>query len=306
MSGRRAVFAAVALTLGLLASLGAAEAGISRGSPTSPTNLRITASTATSVSLAWDASTSKSSNWWFCVQRSGSGCIRVDPPRTSLTLTQLIPRTTYSWSVVAVDQNGNRSAPSNTVSYTTPPDTAAPTAPVLSVGPVYPTRITVSWTASVDDTSQVSYTLLVDGSPGTADQVGYLQATILHLAPSSSHTFQVTVRDASGNASSSNVLSVTTPAATDATPPSAPPNLRLSPESSVPEIWLDWDPATDNSDPQSLLEYQVFLNGTFDHSEIGAVDSITYCRDGGPNTIAVRAVDTSGNASMFSNEIVFC
>jgi hypothetical protein len=35
-------------------------------------------------------------------------------------------------------------------------------------------------------------------------------------------------------------------------------------------------------------------------------ETITYCRGNGPNTITIRAVDTAGNASAFSNEIVFC
>jgi hypothetical protein len=38
---------------------------------------------------------------------------------------------------------------------------------------------------------------------------------------------------------------------------------------------------------------------------IGYTDEIVYCQTTGANTIAVRAMDTSGNVSPFSNEIVF-
>ena len=41
---------------------------------------RITATGPNSISLAWDASSGGSGNWWYCVQREGQGCFRVDPP----------------------------------------------------------------------------------------------------------------------------------------------------------------------------------------------------------------------------------
>jgi hypothetical protein len=93
----------------------------------------------------------------------------------------------------------------------------------------------------------------------------------------------------------------------DTTPPTAPTNLRLSSESSVPEIWLDWDQSADETDPQSQILYDVYVNGEFaEHAAIGHGDTIMYCQGEGPNTIAVRAVDTSGIASVFSNTITFC
>jgi hypothetical protein len=117
--------------------------------------------------------------------------------------------------------------------------------------------------------------------------------------------FKVVAGDSFGNAAESNVLTVTTPPATEATPPTAPANLRLSSESSPPEAWLDWDAASDNFDPPSQLLYEVFVNGVRASTGIGNVDDIVYCTETGSNTIAVRAVDTSGNVSPFSNEIVF-
>jgi hypothetical protein len=177
----------------------------------------------------------------------------------------------------------------------------------LSVYTVWPTRISLSWTQSSDEVSnQVWYTLLVDGSPYGGDLIGYRSATVLDLAPSTTHVFKVTVRDQSGNTAESNVVSVTTPAKTDNVPPTAPTNLRLSPESSASEIWLDWDQSTDDTDPQSQIMYDVYLNGEPEHAAIGYGETVVYCRGEGPNTIAIRAVDSSGNASAFSNQIVFC
>jgi chitodextrinase len=308
MSLRRTVLVVSLLVLPLV--FGAATAPAARGpaGPKAPTNLRITASSATSISLAWDAASSKSSNWWYCIQRDGLGCFRVDPPKTAFTFPNLWPGTTFNYSVVAIDANGNRSAPSNTVTYTTPPDTTPPSAPVLSVAGLWPTRVALAWTQPTDNVSQVFVTLLVDGTPSFSGALGYLSFTVLRLVPESTHTFQVSVRDFFGNTAESNLVTVTTPAVTDRTAPTVPQNLRLSFQSSIPEIWLDWDPSTDNTDPQALIMYEVFIDGVLDKlgTTIGAAETVTYCQGSGPNTIAVRAVDTSGNASGFSNEIVFC
>jgi chitodextrinase len=310
MSVRSTVLAASVAALSLVFYVAAASAGrgpSDRTSPTTPTNLRITASGPNSISLAWNAATDNSSNWWYCVRRDGLGCFRVDRPQTTISFTKLLPSTTFNYSVIAIDANGNRSGSSNTVSYTTPADATPPTAPTLSVNTVWPTRISLSWTQSTDEVSnQVWYTLLADGSPYGGDLIGYRSATVLDLAPSTTHVFKVTVRDRSGNTAESNVVSVTTPAKTDNVPPTAPTNLRLSSESAVPEIWLDWDQSTDDTDPQSQIMYDVYLNGVPEHAAIGYGETIVYCRGEGPNTIAIRAIDSSGNASAFSNQIVFC
>jgi chitodextrinase len=306
MSVRRTLLAASLLIVPLVLAAAAPGAPKPGGGLPGPTNLRITASTGTSASLAWDAASNSKSDWWYCVQRDGQGCFRVDPPNTTWTFTRLLPGTTFNWSVVAVSLTGKRSAPSNTVTFTTPPDTTPPTAPELSVPGVWPTRVAVTWTRSTDDTSQVFYTLLVDGSEYRSGEVGLQFVNVLDLAPESTHTFTVLARDGSGNTSQSNTVTVTTPPKRDDNPPTAPTNLRLGPNSGVPEIWLEWDPSTDDTDTQAEILYEIFLNGVRDHRVIGGTDTITYCVDPPPNTITVRAVDSSGNASGFSNAIVFC
>lgn len=301
MSARKAL---PALLVGLLALAFASPALAQKSkAPTAPTNLRVTAVGEASVSLAWDASKSSASSWWYCVQSSGFGCIRVDPPQTTLTRPAW-PGQTYTYTVVALDKNGNRSAPSNAVTVTIPPDTTAPIEPVLSLTSVLPIRASFAWTASTDNVTQVFYTLLVDGSPYFSGLIGALSRTVLYLEPGSTHTYQVLARDPFGNTAGSNVLTVTQPAANDATPPGAPGNLRFSSETSVPEIWLDWDAAVDNADAPGELMYEVFVNGTLVSSGIGNDEDIVYCLDTGSNAIRVRAVDTSGNAGPLSNEIV--
>jgi chitodextrinase len=302
---RRAAPAVVLLILALVLSA-PAVAGNSKPGPASkaPSNLRVTAVGEKSVSLAWDAG-SGSGTWWYCVLNGGAGCYRVDPPRTTFTHPSLTPGATYTFSVVVQNSNGSRSAPSNSVTVTIPPDTTPPTAPVLSTTRIVPTWISVRWTASTDNTGQVSTTLFLDGSAYIGPQIGLNGLTIPYLAPGSTHTYQVIARDNFGNSSSSNVLTVTQPPANDATPPSAPSNLMFSSETSPPEAWLRWTPATDNLDPQADILYQVWVNDVLTSTGIGNDNDIVYCTLTGANTIKVRALDTSGNASGFSNELIF-
>src|SRR5215211_9087275 len=164
---RRTVFAVLAFALALVA-VSAASAKkppppppppppSDGGGSGAPTNLRITASSDTSISLAWDAAKSGSSSWWYCVVRNGEGCLRVDPPQTTLSLSRLWPGRTTTYTVVTVDVNGHRSAPTNSVTHATPPDTTPPSpAPVVSLQNAWPTRITVSWTLARDELTQTS------------------------------------------------------------------------------------------------------------------------------------------------------
>lgn len=316
MSVRSTVLAASVLGLALAFSSGASAKKPppppppppppSEEAPTAPTNLRLTVNGPYSITLAWDAAKTSSSTWWYCIQRDGLGCIRVDPPQTTFTFSRLWPGTTFSYSVVALTSTGKRSASSNTVTYTTAADTTAPSAPELSLTGVWPVRVAVAWTRSVDDTGgQVWYTLLVNGVDYGANQIGFESALVLDRSPSTTYQLQVTVRDSFGNTNQSNVVTVTTPAVTDHTPPTTPTNLSFSPNTSSPELWLDWGPSTDDTDPLSLILYDVYINGVPEHASIGGTDTIVYCRDTGENRLTMQAVDSSGNKSGHSNEVVF-
>ena len=306
---RRTVVAALALALAL-AAVPVASAKKppppppgGGGGPSAPTNLRITASSDTSISLAWDAVNSGSTNWWYCVVRNGEGCLRVDPPRTTLSLTKLWPGRTTTYTVVTVSSTGNRSAPSNSVTHTTPPDTTPPSpAPVVSLENAWPTRISVSWTLARDELTQTWHDLYVDG---VIQSAAFLSSwTTFSLEPESTHTFQVKARDYFGNTVEGNVLSVTTPPKTDNVAPTAPTNLQFSFQTDPPELWLTWNQSSDDTDSAGLILYETYLNGVLvPDGVVGGTNTIAYCRDIGPTTVELRAVDTSGNRSRPSNAL---
>lgn len=297
---RKRALAVVMLVLGAAIVVSTASAR-----PSPPSNLRITATTDTSISLAWDASRNSSGNWWYCVSRDHQGCIRVNPPQTTITLTRLLPDTTFNYSVYAIDHRGNRSAFSNTVTYRTPPDTTAPApAPQLSLTYLRPTRIGVSWTASTDNTSQVWYTLYHNGEPHIWDSIGLRSYTLFNLAQGTTHEFKVVARDRYFNLAHSNVISVTTPISTDTTPPSAPTN--LTGQLIENEAWIDWTQSTDDTDPPSDILYDTYVDGQRTPDGIlGGDSTVAYCQTFGLSTFTVKAVDSSGNVSEPSNGLTF-
>jgi hypothetical protein len=296
MSARRVVRTAIPVLLAVAVIVPeAAAAPRDRSQPSAPANLRITATTSSSVTLAWDAAKSGSAIAYYTVlEKSTWSHFNVPASQTTFTRTRLWPNINHGWVVYAVDTKGNGSAHSNMVTYKTPPDTTAPTAPALSASFVGPTLAELEWTDSVDDVSGVTYTVNVSGrAPQTAYES---QAVVPGLTPSTSYTVNVTARDNWGNAATSNSVTVTTPANDNTAPPTAPGNL-LGLEVGSCEGWLSWNASTDDIDPPSAIRYDAYVNGQFDSSAFGYTSTIVYATRNGTNTFTIVAVDSSGNES---------
>ena len=126
----------------------------------------------------------------------------------------------------------------------------------------------------------------------------------IYMLGSSTHTFKVTARDYFGNTVESDVVTATTPPKTDNVAPTAPTNVQFSFQTAPPELWLTWSPSNDDTDSQELILYETYLNGVLVlDGNVGGTNTIAYCRDIGPTTVVLRAVDTSGNRSGPSNEL---
>jgi endoglucanase len=85
--------------------------------PTAPANLRVTGTTANSVSLAWNASTDDIGATGYQVLRGTT--VVGNPTGLTFTETGLTQNTTYSYTVRALDASGKQSAASASVSATT-------------------------------------------------------------------------------------------------------------------------------------------------------------------------------------------
>ena len=96
-----------------------------------------------------------------------------------------------------MDGAGHKSQKSNTVSATPPPDTTAPTAPVVSLAGVNPTEISLSWTASTDDGPYLFYQVFVNGIANVDARTN--QTAVVHgLTPQTSYQITVKARDLYG------------------------------------------------------------------------------------------------------------
>lgn len=116
--------------------------------PTVPTDLISTAAAATSVSLAWGASTDDRGVAAYDVYRiDPSGPVKVgETTATTFTVGGLTPSTPYTFHVVARDAAGNVSPPSNAVTRSTAA-LAVPVAPTnLTATKLSKSRVRLNWT----------------------------------------------------------------------------------------------------------------------------------------------------------------
>jgi chitodextrinase len=270
-----------------------------RTPPTTPANLRVTGTGPYSVSLAWNASSDKSGISQYVICCGNTQSMTVPGGATSAVYTAgLEPGRPFSLRVWAVDAAGNYSKPSNTVSGTLPPDIVAPGKPVVSVTDVGPTHVTLAWSA-VDNAPSLWFTVTRDGAVIEAG----LRATSMIvplLQPETTHVFVVTARDFGGNISPpSDPLTVTTRASNpdDVTPPSTPASFATNSWGDC-EAELTWSESTDDLDPQWIIEYEIGINGVYDHSTtLRHTRTTVYGTQNGTNTFSVVAVDTAGNRS---------
>lgn len=222
----------------------------------------------------------------------------------------------YSWDSKSV-QNGNVSlmakaydAAGNTASDTVQAkvangDSQAPSIPngVSAQANAY-NKVTVSWTASTDNTAVTGYRIVRNGVSIAQVTTGtqYVDSTVL---PGTSYSYQVSAYDAAGNASNlSSAAQVTTPTQPDTQAPSAPASLSAT-VISQSQINLKWTASTDNTGVASYDVYRSVNNGsavkvatvsTTSYGDTGLAASTNY-------SYYVVAKDTAGNTSANSNTV---
>jgi hypothetical protein len=87
-------------------------------------------------------------------------------------------------------------------------------------------------------------------------------------------------------------------------PPTVPPNFHAwGAGDGSTEIDAFWNASTDDRTPQSLIVYEVYLNGEFADGTMGRTCSVMYGVNG-TNTVEVIAIDAAGNRSAAATTIV--
>jgi chitodextrinase len=276
-----------------------------RTKPTAPTQLVVTATTEHSVSLAWGPATDNSGSFVYLICCAPAN-VTVPQSQTSHTLEGLQSGKTYTFRVYAKDAAGNLSSSSNPATVTLPGEIAAPTKPLVELLDVGPTHATLSW-LSTDDGSLIWYTIYIDGQPVfvlNSLTMTFTCASVLvptgcvPLDQETTYAFTVRARDVDGNLSpfSDPVFVTTDPAdPDDHAPPTEPTNVTAVQDGGF--IIVTWEPSTDDRAPQSLIRYDVSVNGQLRAVVVGRSIAAEVEGDFGVNEIAVIAVDTADNES---------
>ena len=178
--------------------------------PTVPTNLEITAKTCSTISLSWNKSTDNSAIAGYEVYRNSSMVATTTTNLLNYTDSELMPNTTYEYTVKAKDIAGNISADSNSVSETTSLDTEPPIVPgKITVISKSDTTITISWLGSKDNASVSGYEIYRDGFKITTSSG--ISFTDTGLNANTTYTYSIKAYDGSGNISdASESMDVTT------------------------------------------------------------------------------------------------
>lgn len=178
--------------------------------PSIPTNLSSSNIMGASADLSWSASTDNVGVTNYKVYQDGSEIAEVTSATYSVT--GLNGATMYSFTVSAIDAEGNESAESLAISITTdtPTDTEAPSVPTdLSSSNVTRVSVDLSWEVSTDNVGVIGYKMYQGGSE--IAQVAGTAYSVANLNASTTYSFTVSAVDAEGNESAeSSAESITT------------------------------------------------------------------------------------------------
>ncbi|HZT44988.1 MAG TPA: hypothetical protein VFA24_02315 [Gaiellaceae bacterium] len=150
------------------------------------------------VELSWPAAVDDVGVVAYEVSRDGA--LLGSTFATSFVDSGISPARTYSYSVVATDAAGNRSAPA-AASVTTPGDVSAPSTPtgLTSTAASAPTRVNLAWAPSTDDVGVTAYRVYRDGAViATVGTTAYTDAAVVRRK---SYGYAVSALDAAGNES---------------------------------------------------------------------------------------------------------
>ena len=166
--------------------------------PTVPTNLQASNITTFSIDLSWSASTDNVGVTSYDIYVNGN--LEVATSTTSITISNLLPDSNYSFAVLAKDIANNASQLSTPLDTKTLKDIEPPTIPQnLVISNETESTFIITWDASTDNTKVGIYEIYVDDILyGSSNNEMF---TANGLAPSTTYKVQVLAVDEIGNKS---------------------------------------------------------------------------------------------------------
>lgn len=246
--------------------------------PSKPGGMMKLSETATSVALAWTASTDNVGVAGYLVTLNGDSVNFLT--QNSVTVIDLPPF--YVIGVYATDTAGNRSEPAY---YSV--DNEAPTAPVILAATPAEASVDLLWTPSTDNLVVAGYIVYLNGdSVGVTTDTSY---AVAGLSAGTEYALAVAAFDAAGNLSDTAAASATT---LDLTPPTIPAGLTATPAETG--IALSWTPSADNA---GVAGYIVYLDGDSASTVTDTAYTFAGLTAATEYTLAVAAFDAAGNLS---------
>ena len=269
----------------------------------------------TSITLKWNPATDNATPAnkilyeVFLLNGSSQTSVKKLVGKTSTTIEELLPYHKYSFTVKAYDE-ANNAHPYNTITVRTK-DTEAPKTDNSLTATAEADSVTLKWVPAKDDGAE-DWEILYIISQKVSDDWKELRqvfrdttATISGLKPGVQYTFMVSARDAVGNTSSYNTVTVTTK---DTEAPKTDNSLTATADAN--SVTLKWNPATDSVTPVDKIIYKVYQ--MFDSGQkviwkrlIG--ETLAKIEDLEPGTkysFIVKAWDEAGNSSTYNTVTV--
>ena len=266
--------------------------------PTVPSGLTTSASTATQITLSWNASTDIGGTGLAGYKVYRDDTLVATTTVTSYSDSGLSPATEYCYTVTAYDNAGNNSTASAQACITTQAtDTTPPSVPNgVSASAISPTQVTLTWSASPDsDLAFFPYRIYRNGT-----FIRVTKATSFSdsgLSAGTQYCYTIVAYDNAGNSSSASAQACTTTQTADTTPPSVPSGVSASAVSPT-QIALTWNASTDSN--LAVFPYRIYRNGTLiratratSYSDSGLSAGTQYC-------YTIVAYDNAGNSSSAS------
>jgi hypothetical protein len=320
----RTVLIGIAVAMLALPALGSIRKPPKPPAPTTPStpgNFHATATTTSSVTLAWNASTNGSGGaLGYTITNDTTGFVNnVGNVTSTVWNIGVQAGGTYSFHIQAYSGDyGDVSANSPEITVTlqgTPlPTPVKPAPPVITKTSVTSNTITVEWTEANPANEINSYAVLVNGIEDGGSNATTTTAMATGLLPN--YTYSVAVEAWSLNGTTGSLTTIgapvtvtTGPATTSPAPPSvltAPTDLNGGGDGGGEAI-VSWNPSVSANEPQQDIQYVFYEAGVLDSYDgtVGDTTDVYIFPRGAtdPVPVFVVAVDNLGNVSAPSNVI---
>lgn len=275
--------------------------------PAVPLNLKVTSVTTDSVSLSWESATDSIDVIGYIIYRDNQliqGVIGAE--EVAYTDIGLMEDTMYTYQVRAVDQAGNISEMSNTVTARTKPteEILPPADPLnLRIDDVTTNSVSLSWEAAIDDVGVTGYHVyrddqLIQTLSGT--ELSYIDTGLMEAT---TYTYKIRAVDQAGNLSeASSAVKARTKMTIEVSRPLPPTKLR-SARVTEHEVALMWDAPNESKE---IMSYQVYRNNVL-VGEVAGETSLYTDKDLQENTkysYVVKSKNKEGDLSEESNKII--